>query len=219
MKSTISTISMGIVTAIVAFGGCAFGQSFDCTAAHSKMEKIICSDESLSKADELLSVAFKRAKTVSPDKSIILKWQRSWLKSYAVSDCDDASCLLSEYLKRIGLLNDVVSVTDDAGAWSGNYDRYTQGREDPDSASLMLVGLSGGRVYLEGTSIWQGPNAKNGQVNVGEIEGVGSIAEERLRFDSDGCSAEVLLVESGIVVENESGCGGMNVTFDGTYRK
>ena len=37
--------------------------------------------------------------------------------------------------------------------------------------------------------------------------------------DLHGGAATLALKDKGIEVEDESGCGGLNVTFNGTYRK
>jgi hypothetical protein len=41
----------------------------------------------------------------------------------------------------------------------------------------------------------------------------------RAVFDLDGCTATMALNENGVKVEEESGCGGMNVLFVGEYKR
>ena len=58
-----------------------------------------------------------------------------------------------------------------------------------------------------------------GQINTGEIEGIGFVRGNQGSFDLDGCTAEMVLKPSTIVVESESGCGGLNVSFVGDYKR
>lgn len=197
----------------------ALGASFNCNQARSQMEKLICSDEKLSKADEELNISYKQAINVSNAKTVITQWQREWLRSFEVTDCKNARCLMGAFTSRIETLKSVASAGENSATWNGKYVRFFNGKKDSDSSSLLLVGLSGNRVYISGTSLWLGPNAANGQVNTGEIEGVGLTSQGKLTFDLDGCIGEVLLNKKGVVVENESGCGGLNVSFNGEYRK
>ena len=195
------------------------GASFNCANARSQMEKLICSDENLSKADEELKSAYKQAIQVSSAKPIIVQWQREWIKSFEVTSCQDVSCLMGVFTNRIETLKSVASAKDGSARWNGRYVRFYNGKKDPDSSSLLLIGLSSNRVYISGTSLWEGPNAANGQVNTGEIEGVGTISQGNLSFDLDGCTGKVLLNKRGVMVENESGCEGLNVSFNGEYKK
>ena len=197
----------------------AFGASFDCGKAHSRMEKLICSDDGLSKADETLNVAYRQAAKVSNARPVIAEWQRQWLRSYEVAGCEDVRCLTAAFTTRIQVLESVAPADNGSSKWTGEFIRFRNGKEDPNSTSLLLVGLRDDRVYVTGESIWIGPNAASGQVNTGEIDAIGEVASGKLVFDSDGCTGEVLLSREGIAVLNESGCGGLNVTFDGDYRK
>lgn len=195
------------------------GASFNCGKARSQMEKLICSDENLSKLDEELNVTYKQAVNVSNAKMVIVQWQREWLRSYEVTGCKDARCLMGAFASRIVMLKRVASEGESSATWNGKYVRFFNGKKDSDSSSLLLVGLSGNQVYISGTSLFLGPNAANGQVNTGEIEGVGINSLGKITFDLDGCAGEVLLSKKGVVVENEVGCGGLNVSFNGEYRK
>jgi uncharacterized protein len=196
-----------------------FAASFNCAAAHSTMEKLICSDENLSTLDERLGAAFKQAQERSGAKMTITRWQRAWLRDPDVTDCKTAACLSPLFAERVKLLNSVAPATDAAAKWNGEYDRYWNGKKDNDEASLLLVGLSDNRVYASGAAVWKGPDAVKGQVNVGEIQGVGVLKGGKAVFDLQGCAATLALKGKGLEVEDESGCGGLNVTFNGTYRR
>lgn len=204
---------------LLAFFQPVLGASFNCGKARSQMEKLICSDENLSKADEELNVIYKQAIQISSSKPIIIQWQREWIRSFEVTSCRNVSCLMSAFASRINVLKSVAPAGDNSARWNGRYVRFFNGEKDPDSSTLLLVGLSGNRVNISGTSLWQGQNAANGQINTGEIEGAGITFQGKIKFDLDGCTGEILFKKNGIVVENESGCGGLNVSFNGEYRK
>lgn len=197
----------------------AHAASFDCVKARSPMEKLICSDGKLSAMDERLNAAFKDAIARSNAKPLLVAWQRDWLKSYELTQCKDASCLSTEFGKRIDLLNNVASSSDSAAKWNGSYDRHYKGKPDKDSASLLLIGMSGNKIYVTGNALWLGPNAANGQVHTGEMNGVGELKSGKAVFNLDGCSATMTIKDSGLQVEDESGCGGLNVSFVGDYRR
>jgi uncharacterized protein len=198
--------------ALLAFGTLASAASFDCAKAKSPMEKLICSDAQLSTLDEQLNTAFKDAVTRSKARPQLVQWQREWLKSYEVTQCKDARCLAKEFTARIALLQSVAPATAASAEWNGVY-------TDKDHADLSLVALQDGKVYVAGDAVWYGPNAANGQVNVGEIRGVASLRNGLLAYDGGGCTATMALQRGGLVVQEESGCGGMNVTFKGQYRR
>ncbi|MFZ2266286.1 MAG: hypothetical protein WAV95_01780 [Azonexus sp.] len=197
----------------------AVAASFDCGKAHSPMEKLICSDAKLSKLDDDLAAAYKQAIVSSGAKSAITQWQREWLRSYPVASCKNAGCLASAMSTRIDLLRNIAPGTEQQSKWNGKYVRFYRGKEDKNSASLLLIVLSGNRVHISGSAIWQGPNAAIGQVNTGDIEAIGTVNNGKLTFDSDGCNGELRSNGDSIIVETESGCGGLNVSFVGTYQK
>jgi len=193
--------------------------SFDCGKAHSPMEKLICSDANLSKLDDDLAAAYKQAITASQSKSTITQWQRAWLRSYPVASCKNAQCLESAISTRIDLLRNVATGGEAPSKWNGKYVRSFRGKEDKNSASLLLVGLSSNRVHISGTAIWRGPNAALGQINTGKIEAIGTVNIGMITFNADGCNGELRPSSEGLTVEKESGCGGSNVSFVGDYQK
>ena len=74
-------------------------------------------------------------------------------------------------------------------------------------------------IYVAGDALWLGPNAADGQVNAGEMIGLGELKSGRAVFDLEGCTAPMALKDAGVKVEEESGCGGMNVSFAGEYNR
>jgi uncharacterized protein len=78
--------------------------SFNCEKAQSAIEKMICSDESLSAVDSELAKVFSALKTHIADKSSIVSDQRNWLK--VVRDkCETVVCLQEAYQARSGYLS------------------------------------------------------------------------------------------------------------------
>ena len=193
----------------------AHAASFDCKKARSFQEKTICSDPQLSALDEQLGASYKDAIERSGAKKILVLWQRAWLKYSEYSDCKNAQCLIQETSKRIAVLDSVAAKNNPAAQWNGEYVRFFQGVKD--NAEIMLVGLNGNQIYISGNAFWYGPNAANGQVNTGNIEGIGKLKSGKAVFDR--CEAIISRENGELFVENESGCGGLNVTFNGNYKK
>jgi len=107
--------------------------------------------------------------------------------------------------------------------FSGRYRRVYQGRFDKDTATLDVWRLKDGRVRVSGDAVWVG-NAKTGNVNVGDVDGVFNPEGNRLLFrngdDQGNCNFTVTFGNGALTVTEDNGnCGGVNVTFNGTYRK
>lgn len=69
----------------------AFGPSFDCTAAKTATEKLVCSDSELAALDSAMAYAYRRAQGTLPGegKNALRNDQLAWLKAYARA-CDSA---------------------------------------------------------------------------------------------------------------------------------
>lgn len=80
-----------------------FAASFDCSKATSGTEKLICSDDNISKRDEQLASSYKHALESAIDKDAIKKVQVEWLKQQRI--CKDVDCLTQIYKDRIVVLN------------------------------------------------------------------------------------------------------------------
>jgi uncharacterized protein len=74
--------------------------SFDCRKARTKIEKLICSNDELSKLDESLSEMYLRALNRADIKEQTIESQRQWLK-YERNICQDAECVKHAYETRI----------------------------------------------------------------------------------------------------------------------
>ncbi|RYY01752.1 MAG: DUF1311 domain-containing protein [Gammaproteobacteria bacterium] len=73
--------------------------SFDCNAAKSNVEKSICSNAEVSRADENLSKSYSEVKRKAQRPDLLTNNQLEWLKQR--NNCKDESCLLKEYNSRI----------------------------------------------------------------------------------------------------------------------
>ena len=192
-----------------------FAASFDCAKAKSKAETLICSDSVLSPLDDRLAEAYSDALARSSDRDAIVRWQREWLKSYPFAACKDARCLAPQFEQRIQLLAQVSS--EDANtSWTGSYTRVIN-RKDDNSAKLILIRFGPDKLFVSGAATWTGSNP--GQVNTGEINGVATLSGLRAAFDLDECKGVFSRSGARIVVESESVCGGLNVSFVGEYRR
>ncbi len=211
--------SLYLLSPILFIGLSVNAASFDCKKAQSFQEKTICSDPQLSALDEQLNTSYKDAIKRSDAKKILVLWQREWLKYSDIANCKDAKCLIKEFSSRITTLDSVATKNTSAAQWNGHYSRFFQGNEDDDTATINLIGLNGDQIYISGMAIWRGPNADKGQINDGQIEGIGKLKSGKAYFDFDGCNAKVALNNNELLVEDESGCGGLNVTFIGDYKK
>lgn len=118
----VSSLCPHVVHAVlVILGWFAFGMhvqaaSFDCGKAASKIERLICGDDELSKLDETLSKTYRQALARSgDDKPQVIEEQRSWLK-IGRAICENGACLKEQYLKRIHRLTEYSYVPSHFGA-------------------------------------------------------------------------------------------------------
>jgi hypothetical protein len=106
---------------------------------------------------------------------------------------------------------------------SGEYKRVNEtGKFDRDTAVLDLWLLKDGEVRVLGYSSWVGDEA-SGNVNVGNEEGIVEMQGSKVSFKGDGdddCRFTITLGANSLrVTDDNLKCGGLNVSFDGTYRK
>jgi uncharacterized protein len=197
----------------------AFAAAFKCAEAKTKIENLICKNESISSLDEKTSSLYSSLIKNYSDASAIKLWQKNWLIQR--NACGDEKCLAELYRQRISHLELALTASPAARKWTGNYTRYVSGKKDSDSSEVLLIALDKNKILVEGSSIWVG-NATTGNVNVAQLQGVGvlngSILQETVAEEL--CSAKLILtINNTLAIIGESGCGGMNVTFNGEYRR
>jgi hypothetical protein len=194
------------------FTGSAHAASFDCAKAKTKNEKLMCANEIISKLDENLNVQYQKLLKFYVQNQAIRQWQMEWLKSDELK-CKDSDCLEKAYKKRILELKSANNAEPDTKGYTGRYIRVINGKTDPNQAQLLIIGLSGRRVFISGTSSWN-------NLHTGEMAGYGILMGGSVAAKTkELCGANFQLVdEPYLEVQNESGCGGMNVTFNGIYK-
>ncbi|MES1243177.1 MAG: hypothetical protein ABUT39_16310 [Acidobacteriota bacterium] len=101
--------------------------------------------------------------------------------------------------------------------FDGHYERTGTGGN---TAEIDILQVGPGVLRVKGLATWVG-NAETGNVNTGDFSG--TVKPERLkaRFENaDGCKLDILFHAEGLKVEKTaSACGGLNVTFDGEYKR
>lgn len=107
---------------------------------------------------------------------------------------------------------------------SGQYRRVdNRGRFDRDSATLNIWLLKDGQIRVAGDSTWVG-NERTGNVNIGNVDGIFARQGNKLFFkDGDGdddCRFTIMFGGDSLrVTEDNFQCGGLNVSFNGKYRR
>jgi len=105
------------IAILIASGTEVQATSFDCAKAHRGYEALICANQELSKADDALADAYRRAHgalaSIGPQKEAkraqqrLEKEQKEWLKTRQ-SKCPDVDCLRREYQLRLATLQSYV---------------------------------------------------------------------------------------------------------------
>jgi uncharacterized protein len=207
---------LGLIT-LGGYVGTSQAAAFDCQKAVTLVEKAICQDNALSDLDEELGAVFKAAMDRSKDPQALKKQQLNWLQNNR-NLCQTNACLEKSYRERIAVLS---NTTVSAPVETAVYVRYDEkGKPDYHSASLTLYTLENGKVKIVGTSTWVGDVA-TGNVNTGQVNGIATLQGDQARYkDVTGCEFIVLVGQDALTVYNDNGqCGGMNVVFNGYYKR
>ena len=107
---------------------------------------------------------------------------------------------------------------------SGQYRRVDKrGRFDRDTSTLNVWLLKDGQVRVAGDSIWVG-NEATGNVNIGNVDGIFALQGNKVFYkDGDGdndCRFTMMFGGDSLTVTDDNlQCGGLNVSFDGKYRR
>ncbi len=91
------------IAGVAAFSSSLQAASFDCTKASTTVEKLICQDNGLSRADDNLAIAYQHAMSAVSDKEALKNQQRTWLKDTR-NKCQDTYCLYTAYRNQESLL-------------------------------------------------------------------------------------------------------------------
>ncbi len=102
---------------------------------------------------------------------------------------------------------------------SGYFERYVNGHLDSDSAHINIVKQGMNEYSISGSALWI-ISASTGSANVGEIRGVFPLKNGTIRYDIDNCNLLITFTDKALVVSDDNlMCGGMNISFNGTYIK
>lgn len=127
--------------------------SFDCGKAVSKIEKLICGNDELSKLDETLSKTYRQAHARSgDDKPQVIEEQRQWLKITHMS-CKDAACLKELYAKRIHELTEYSYVPAHFGACETDHNHTMQQIVDDGVMSILRKSHGNEHLWTNGTFV------------------------------------------------------------------
>jgi uncharacterized protein len=92
--------------------------SFDCSKAKHPLEKLICLDSQLSRADDALSQAYKARLAILFDKAAFRSQQQDWLKNLrtrCAANCARAD-VAAEYAAQLSLIQKL-----NEESWTANY--------------------------------------------------------------------------------------------------
>jgi hypothetical protein len=83
--------------------------------------------------------------------------------------------------------------------------------------SLTVGRGRGATLSVSGEAFWHGADPSN--VHTGEVTGSAAPAGNTLKIEDDPCKLTLRLVGDYLVAGDNGECGGMNVRFDGVYRR
>ncbi|CAM2149295.1 exported hypothetical protein [Paraburkholderia tropica] len=99
ISSQIRPLALSVLIAI-AIPGIVHAASFDCSAASTKVEGLICSNAYVSHLDDLLAADYAKVKAINPNA---VEEQRAWIATR--NECDSTQCVMDAYLKRSSQLH------------------------------------------------------------------------------------------------------------------
>jgi uncharacterized protein len=71
----------------------------DCSKAKTNIDRLLCSNDKLAVADQLMASAFRDAFYRAQDRDALIKEQEEWRKNIRDA-CNDVPCLLDAYRRR-----------------------------------------------------------------------------------------------------------------------
>jgi hypothetical protein len=94
-----------------------------------------------------------------------------------------------------------------ASSWVGTWSGPT---------GSLTIAASGDTLSVQGDAAWHGAS---GQVHTGELDGPLRADGDALVYQKDGCEARLGREGGRLWVSDNLKCGGMNVSFEGTYAR
>jgi hypothetical protein len=95
--------------------------------------------------------------------------------------------------------------------WVGTWNSY-------DDSLVIEIDRGKKQLHVEGSAQWLG---QAGVVHVGSIDAssIPNANELKLVEDEQGCKLTLRLISNFLIAHDNSGCGGLNVRFDGVYQR
>lgn len=90
------------------------------------------------------------------------------------------------------------------------------GEWEYDIQSLKIGASGGGALRVEGQAFWRG---LGDNIHTGEVAGTARPSGNELVLEDDICRVTLKLVGEYLVAHDNANCGGVNVRFDGVYRR
>ena len=99
-------------------------------------------------------------------------------------------------------------------AWSGDW---------KDSDNGLQIRVRDGQLHVQGDAYWPSANPtlaeRPGGPNIGAVSAQAVPRGARVDFVEDTCTVHAQLLGDVLIVADNSECGGMNVRFNGVYRR
>jgi hypothetical protein len=121
------------------------------------------------------------------------------------------------WVERARLVPLPVPASPPLSAWTGHW---------ANGDDTIALTAKAGALVADGSAWWPSANPSPAQFpggpNVGDLGGIAKPTGARAVFtdnDPSGCTATLTLVGTLLVVADNGGCGGMNVSFSGVYQR
>ncbi|EIC23551.1 lysozyme inhibitor LprI family protein [Thiorhodovibrio frisius] len=215
---SLQTLVLGLVIAAAQVSAA----GFDCAKAQSWVEKTICADPALSRLDDALTRSYRAALRKTSKAAALRASQRDWLSNQR-DTCSTSDCLISLYRTRLEQLEQVTTDDQVDAGISGQYSRRVDGQPDQNSADIRIRSLGDGTVQVDGNAVLALQTGAGLNARTGSFEGTATLDGKLIDFAEGGaygCRLMIRLAQNAISVSDDNGqCGGLNVTFNGHYRK
>lgn len=96
-----------------------------------------------------------------------------------------------------------------AARWLGEWGLHSNGL-------TISRGAKAGELHVEGSAVWHG---LGDNIHVGEVNASAAPDGNTLTLEDDICKLTLRLAGDFLIADDNGDCGGVNVTFDGVYRK
>jgi hypothetical protein len=92
-----------------------------------------------------------------------------------------------------------------------------------DGDDVIRITANGAALHAKGEAWWPSKNPPRDEIpggpNLGSIDATAAPARNVVVFNDGACRVQATLLDGFLVVSDNRACGGMNVRFDGVYRR